>query len=234
MPPSDRRKSGWNSCTRSPISISKVSIAIRRASRIFSTRSWEGSSSYSRAISSGRFRPASRSWRTFPATSSEAGRATGISRSHGRCCAMRFSLTEDDLVRLAERGSQAHLAAIAGRSTVPEKVTDVLIDRGEREVVHTVTGNHGARFSNPAWTGWLEKAQEDVDLREMLVGAAGSVAAVGRAADSAAFPNRCDEARRARLRGEGCDPAGHGRLVAAAVHRRIAHPQGGYPSGLAP
>lgn len=80
-----------------------------------------------------------------------------------------FSLTEDDLVHLAQRGSQAHLAAIAGRATLPEKVTDVLIDRGEREVVHTVTGNHGARFSESGMDRLLGKAEEDVDLREMLV-----------------------------------------------------------------
>jgi uncharacterized protein (DUF2336 family) len=80
-----------------------------------------------------------------------------------------FSLTDDDLVHLAQRGSQAHLAAIAGRATVPEKVTDVLIDRGEREVVHTVTGNHGARFSESGMDRLLGKAEEDVDLREMLV-----------------------------------------------------------------
>ena len=80
-----------------------------------------------------------------------------------------FSLTEDDLVRIAQRGSQAHLAAIAGRSTLPEKVTDVLIDRGERDVVHTVTANHGARFSDYGMDRLLGKAAEDVDLRELLV-----------------------------------------------------------------
>src|SRR3954470_18343395 len=80
-----------------------------------------------------------------------------------------FSLTDEDLVRLAQRGSQAHLAAIAGRATLPEKVTDVLIDRGERTVVHTVTANHGARFSQSGMDRLLGKAVEDVDLREMLV-----------------------------------------------------------------
>ena len=80
-----------------------------------------------------------------------------------------FSLTDDDLVKLAQRGSQAHLAAIAGRATLPEKVTDVLIDRGEREVVHTVTANHGARFSEYGMDRLLGKAEDDVDLREMLV-----------------------------------------------------------------
>ena len=80
-----------------------------------------------------------------------------------------LSLTEDDLIRLAQRGSQAHLTAIAGRATVPEKVTDVLIDRGDREVVHTVTANHGARFSDYGMGRLIEKCEEDVDLRELLV-----------------------------------------------------------------
>jgi Uncharacterised protein conserved in bacteria (DUF2336) len=80
-----------------------------------------------------------------------------------------LSLTEDDLVRLAQRGSQAHLTAIAGRATLPEKVTDVLIDRGGREVVHTVTANHGARFSDYGMGRLVEKCEEDVDLRELLV-----------------------------------------------------------------
>lgn len=80
-----------------------------------------------------------------------------------------LSLSEDDLVRLAERGSLAHLNAIAGRSTLPEKVTDVLIDRGDRAVVHTITANHGARFSSHGMDRLVEKCEEDVDLRELLV-----------------------------------------------------------------
>jgi hypothetical protein len=80
-----------------------------------------------------------------------------------------LSLTDDDLVRLAERGSQAHLAAIAGRSTLPEKVTDVLIDRGDKGVVQTVTANHGARFSDQGMDRLFDKAVDDIDLRELLV-----------------------------------------------------------------
>jgi hypothetical protein len=80
-----------------------------------------------------------------------------------------LSLSEDDLVRIAEMGSQAHLSAIAGRSTLPEKVTDVLIDRGDRNVVHAVTANHGARFSVYGMDRLFEKVREDVDLRELLV-----------------------------------------------------------------
>ena len=80
-----------------------------------------------------------------------------------------LSLSEDDLVHLARRGSQAHLTAIAGRSTVPEKVTDVLIDRGDRNVVHTVTANHGARISDYGMGRLVEKCEDDIDLRELLV-----------------------------------------------------------------
>ncbi len=80
-----------------------------------------------------------------------------------------LSLTDDDLVRLAERGSQAHLNAIAGRSTLPEKVTDVLIDRGDKGVVRTITANHGAKFSDQGMNRLVDKAVEDIDLRELLV-----------------------------------------------------------------
>lgn len=80
-----------------------------------------------------------------------------------------LSLTDDDLVQLARRGSQAHLTAIAGRSTLPEKVTDVLIDRGDHGVVKVVTANHGARLSTDGMDRLLEKAEHDVDLRELLV-----------------------------------------------------------------
>lgn len=80
-----------------------------------------------------------------------------------------LSLTEDDLVHIARRGSQAHLTAIAGRASLPEKVTDVLIDRGDRGVVHAVTANHGARFSDRGIDRLLDKAVDDIDLHELLV-----------------------------------------------------------------
>jgi uncharacterized protein (DUF2336 family) len=41
-------------------------------------------------------------------------------------------LTTDDLVGIAEQKGQAHLLAIAGRSVIEQKVTEVLVDRGDR------------------------------------------------------------------------------------------------------
>lgn len=80
-----------------------------------------------------------------------------------------FSLSNDDLVELAMRGSQAHLTAIAARASLPEEVTDVLVDRGETGVVHAVTANHGARFSERGMDRLLGRCADDVDLRELLV-----------------------------------------------------------------
>lgn len=78
-------------------------------------------------------------------------------------------LSDEFLVELAKSKSQEHLAAIAGRETVAEKITDVLVDRGNAEVTLKVAGNHGARFSQPAFLKVAEKAQVDVDLAEIFI-----------------------------------------------------------------
>jgi uncharacterized protein (DUF2336 family) len=78
-------------------------------------------------------------------------------------------LADDDLARIAGEASQDHLTAIAGRPHLSETVTDVLIDRGDRTVVRTVSANHGAQFSPAGMNGLAEKARDDVDLRELLV-----------------------------------------------------------------
>ena len=56
-------------------------------------------------------------------------------------------LTTDDLVGIAEQKGQAHLLAIAGRSVIEQKVTEVLVDRGDRKVVHRLAANTGALVS---------------------------------------------------------------------------------------
>jgi len=48
-------------------------------------------------------------------------------------------------------------------------VTNVLVDRGDREVVQTVSANDGARFSPYGIDQLIEKAQDDVDLHAILV-----------------------------------------------------------------
>jgi uncharacterized protein (DUF2336 family) len=78
-------------------------------------------------------------------------------------------LTDDDFVEIAESGTQAYLSAIAGRDYLSERVTDVLIVRGERDVAHTVSANYGARLSESGMDCLLKKAHHDFDLRKLLV-----------------------------------------------------------------
>lgn len=78
-------------------------------------------------------------------------------------------LTDDDLAKIAGDGSQDHLHALAGRPHLPEAVTDLLVDRGDEKVVHAVSANHGAQFSQDGMNSLLERARADVDLRALLV-----------------------------------------------------------------
>lgn len=74
------------------------------------------------------------------------------------------TLSDQTLVAIAGSKSQKHLAAIAGRQRISEKVTDVLVDRGSPEVSRKVTANLGARFSEIAFVKLINKAKGDRDL----------------------------------------------------------------------
>jgi Uncharacterised protein conserved in bacteria (DUF2336) len=56
-------------------------------------------------------------------------------------------LSDADLVENATTKSQDHLLALAQRLKLSEAVTDVLVARGDRRVVHKVVRNKGATFS---------------------------------------------------------------------------------------
>jgi uncharacterized protein (DUF2336 family) len=77
-------------------------------------------------------------------------------------------LDEDDLVMIARARGQDHLLAISKRSTLSERVTDVLVHRGDQVVVRSVAGNDGARFSEGGLTQLLDKAREDETLQSAL------------------------------------------------------------------
>jgi uncharacterized protein (DUF2336 family) len=77
-------------------------------------------------------------------------------------------LTTDDLVDIAGSKSQQHLLAISARSEIEEAVTDVLIDRGDREVAHRLARNAGARFSENGFTTLVHNAESDESLAEKL------------------------------------------------------------------
>lgn len=77
-------------------------------------------------------------------------------------------ITEDDLVKVAETRGQLHLRAVAARDNIGERVTDILVDRGDTDVHHIVAGNASARFSDDGYRRLAETAAHDNTLLALL------------------------------------------------------------------
>jgi uncharacterized protein (DUF2336 family) len=77
-------------------------------------------------------------------------------------------LNDSDLVDNARTKSQDHLHAISQRESLSEAVTDVLVERGDQRVVHSVTRNAGARFSSIAFSKLIAKAGSDDTLAHLV------------------------------------------------------------------
>jgi uncharacterized protein (DUF2336 family) len=77
-------------------------------------------------------------------------------------------LTAGTLVEIAKTRGQDHLLAISGRTNLPETVTDVIVDRGERAVIYKLARNASARFSDAGYDGMIARAEADDDLTEAL------------------------------------------------------------------
>ena len=73
-------------------------------------------------------------------------------------------LSDADLVENAATKSQEHLLAIAQRLMLSEAVTDVLVERGDRRVVHKIVRNKGARFSLAGYGKLTNRARHDRKL----------------------------------------------------------------------
>lgn len=77
-------------------------------------------------------------------------------------------LSGDDLVTIAQTKGQSHLVAMSNRSSLDEKLTDVLIGRGNGEVNRTLVRNNGARFSTGGFQNLVACAEKDETLAESL------------------------------------------------------------------
>lgn len=110
-------------------------------------------------------------------------------------------LTDGDLAAIAVSQTQQHLAAIAERARLSESVTDILVERGDRTVLTTVSANEGAAFSDRGFDRLLERGTGDAAIAGNLARrsdlapqrAERVLRIVGQLADSAA--------------GTGADPA---------------------------
>jgi uncharacterized protein (DUF2336 family) len=70
-------------------------------------------------------------------------------------------LNESTLLATANSKSQQHLFAITQRHSLSEAVTDVLVERGDRDVVHSVVKNRGARFSEAGFRILVDRSSDD-------------------------------------------------------------------------
>jgi uncharacterized protein (DUF2336 family) len=73
------------------------------------------------------------------------------------------------IVAIASERDQAHLMAISGRPTLAPAVTEVLVRRGNADVVRRLAGNAGASFSDSGLNTLLERAAGDGEAAEKIV-----------------------------------------------------------------
>ena len=111
-------------------------------------------------------------------------------------------IDEDALIEIARMKGQGHLLAMSERPRLAPDLTDVIVRRGDREVVRRAAGNAGAEFSRAGYSRLIKRANQDAVLtlavgqREDLSGAqlkellAGSVDIVRRRLFEAVKPGR--------------------------------------------
>jgi uncharacterized protein (DUF2336 family) len=112
--------------------------------------------------------------RLAPVRNTPAGIVRNLARHDeiavaGPVLARSERLTLADLVHIAETKSQAHLKAISSRTRVEEAVTDVLVRRGDEEVVRALATNGGASFSESGMGRLADRAAHDEILAEKVV-----------------------------------------------------------------
>ncbi len=77
-------------------------------------------------------------------------------------------LDDEMLIQNARVKSQAHLLAISKRKILSGAVTDVLVERGNDEVVESAVNNPGAEFSEDGFTTLVSRAAADDNLATCL------------------------------------------------------------------
>jgi len=77
-------------------------------------------------------------------------------------------LDDETLIETARNKSQAHLMAISTRKILSGAVTDVLVLRGNDEVVHSTVSNPGAEFTERGFTRLVTRAEGDDNLATCL------------------------------------------------------------------
>jgi len=86
----------------------------------------------------------------------------------GNVLANSSRLGTDVLVEIASSKGQDHLLAISGRAELPAAVTDVIVGRGEDQVIRKLANNAGAKFSDQGFSTIVARVGADDELAEIL------------------------------------------------------------------
>jgi len=77
-------------------------------------------------------------------------------------------LDDRTLVEIAKTKGQPHLLAISRRGSLSDAVTDVLIERGDRDVMLSTVDNHGASISDLGFSALVRRSGGDDMLAEIV------------------------------------------------------------------
>ena len=78
------------------------------------------------------------------------------------------ALDESSIVEIVRTRNQEYLLAVSSRKTLGPAVTDALLSRGDREVIHSTARNNGARFSDDGYRRLVDKVASDDDLAQVV------------------------------------------------------------------
>jgi uncharacterized protein (DUF2336 family) len=79
------------------------------------------------------------------------------------------ALTDDDLLQVVKTRGQDHLRAVSKREEVSERVSDVIVERGDDQTLGVLLRNDGARLSREASEAAVERAQKNPELHAAVV-----------------------------------------------------------------
>jgi uncharacterized protein (DUF2336 family) len=82
----------------------------------------------------------------------------------GPILARSNQLDNVSLIENSKTKSQQHLLAITRRKSLAETVTDVLVERGDRDVALCVAQNPGAKFSEAGYVRLVKRSEHDEEL----------------------------------------------------------------------
>jgi uncharacterized protein (DUF2336 family) len=86
----------------------------------------------------------------------------------GPVLAQSEKLTDADLLEIVKTKRQEHLIAVSERMLLSEQLTDVLLERGSKQVFHKLAQNHGAFFSKKGFSTLVNYAKSDEVLAERV------------------------------------------------------------------